>query len=63
VNASGGAGVQTGNLILKSGVEILVTGHVGPKAGQVLAGSTIRIIEDPIGTVGQAVQRIRQGES
>ena len=63
VDASSGAGVQTGSRVLNTGVEVLVTGHVGPKAGQVLAGSKIRIVEDSTGTVGEAVDRVRKGDS
>ena len=60
VDAASGAGVQTGTTVLNTGVEVLVTGHVGPKAGQVLAGGTIRIVEDSNGTVQEAVEKIRK---
>ncbi|MBU8870628.1 MAG: NifB/NifX family molybdenum-iron cluster-binding protein [Gemmatimonadales bacterium] len=62
VDAASGAGVQTGTMVLNAGVEVLVTGHVGPKAGQVVAGGKIRIVEDSTGTVGEAVERVRKGD-
>lgn len=56
VEATGGAGVQTANLVLGAGVEVLVTGHVGPKAAQAL-GDGLKIIESPGGTVAAAIEK------
>ena len=61
MEATGGAGVQTANLVLGTGAEILVTGHVGPKAAQALS-NRIKIVEESTGTVAAAVERIRKGD-
>lgn len=61
VEAAGGAGVATANMVLGTGAEVLVTGHVGPKAAQAL-GDRIKIIESPGGTVEAAVERVRKAD-
>ena len=43
LNATQGAGIQTAQNIINNGVEVLITGHVGPKAFRVLNSSNITI--------------------
>jgi predicted Fe-Mo cluster-binding NifX family protein len=39
-----GAGTSAARSVADAGVEVVVTGHVGPKAGQVLRAAGIRVL-------------------
>lgn len=54
VAASGGAGIQTAQLLADQGVQVVITGRVGPKAAQVLSQGEIEIYETNAGTVREA---------
>lgn len=58
-----GAGIQAAELIANSGAQVLLTGHVGPKAFQALNAAGIKIGID-LGniTVQEAVQRYNEGK-
>ncbi len=62
VSATHGAGVQAGQRVVDSGAQALLTGHVGPKAGQALAGSSVAVYSHAEGTVQQMLDRFRAGE-
>lgn len=58
-----GAGIQTAERIADAGVDVLLTGVVGPKAFQALDAAGIRIGQDLAGlTVGEAVERYKSGQ-
>ncbi len=42
--ASGGAGIQAGNMLLDKEADVLITGHLGPNAMEVLKNSKIKVI-------------------
>jgi predicted Fe-Mo cluster-binding NifX family protein len=48
--AAQGVGIKSGQLLTSKGVKILLTGHVGPKAEQVLRSAGIQIISGVSGT-------------
>ncbi len=53
-----GAGIQAVETIVRAGANVLLTGHVGPKALSALKAAGIAIREDHHGgTVRQAVER------
>jgi predicted Fe-Mo cluster-binding NifX family protein len=54
--APGGAGIQTAQFISDQGIEIVITGSVGPKAAQVLAQAEIKVHSTNAGTVREAIQ-------
>lgn len=58
----GGAGVNAAQLLIDEGVEVLVSGNVGPNAEQALKAGGVRIITGVSGTVKDVVENIRRGE-
>jgi predicted Fe-Mo cluster-binding NifX family protein len=61
VEAAQGAGVQAAQNIVARGAGVLLTGHCGPKAFQVLSEAGVQIYSGIEGTVLDAVQAWRQG--
>jgi predicted Fe-Mo cluster-binding NifX family protein len=61
VTLAHGAGPQSARLLHERGVEVLLTGRVGPNARQALEASGIQVVENISGTVREAVERYRQG--
>ena len=56
VEATQGAGVQAAQNVVNSGAKILLTGHCGPKAFEVLSAAGVMIYSGVEGTVQEAVQ-------
>lgn len=64
IQAAHGAGIQAGQNLLRTGAEILITGHVGPKAFQVLSAGKIRMYSftGASGTVQDAIAAFKAGK-
>jgi len=62
VQAAQGAGVQAAQSIVARGAGVLLTGHCGPKALQVLSTAGVQVFAGIEGTVLQAVQAWREGD-
>jgi predicted Fe-Mo cluster-binding NifX family protein len=60
--AMGGAGIQAGQAVAKSGAKALITGHVGPNAHRVLSSSSIDIYSGVSGKVRDALDKFKKGE-
>ncbi len=57
-----GAGVQAAMAIASAGAEVLITGHCGPKALEVLRAAGIRVYNGARGTVRQSIQAFLDGK-
>jgi predicted Fe-Mo cluster-binding NifX family protein len=62
LNAAQGAGIQAAQAASRLGVEVVITGHCGPKAFQALNAAGIRIVVGARGTVNEAVEGFKKGE-
>ncbi len=62
LNAAQGAGIQSAQNILREGIDVLITGNVGPKAFNVLSGSNVKIyLIDESVTVDEALKLLKSG--
>jgi predicted Fe-Mo cluster-binding NifX family protein len=61
VQAMGGAGVQSGKVVVEKGANVLLTGNVGPNAYQILQAAGIEIITGASGTVKEVIDRYISG--
>ena len=59
---SGGAGIQAAQTVAKAGVEIVVTGNMGPNAFQTLSAAGIMVFTGANGTVKEAIEKYKKGE-
>lgn len=58
---SGGAGIQSAQLMVSKNVEAVLTGHVGPNASQVLSPAGIKIYTGVTGKVTEAMALFKNG--
>jgi len=62
INAAHGAGIQSGQIMSEKGVEVVVTGSVGPNAFHTLSAAGIQILQSPVGSVQHAVELFNEGK-
>lgn len=62
VSASGGAGIQSAQLIANKGVNSLLTGSCGPNAFQTLQAAGVEVIVGVTGTIQEAVNKYKSGQ-
>ena len=58
----GGAGIQSGQLVVSKGVKAVLTGNVGPNAHQVLSAAGISVFTGVSGTVQEAIEGYKTGK-
>lgn len=57
-----GAGIQAARIVSGRGVEVVLTGNIGPNAFQVLSSAGIKVMTSVVGTVREAIERYQRGE-
>ena len=62
LNLAQGAGIQAGKTIIDNHVDVLISGHCGPKAHKVLQAGGVKILTGARGCVADAVSQYKKGE-
>ena len=62
LNAAQGAGIQAAETIAGQEVDVLLTGHCGPKAFRVLQAAGIKVYNTAAATVQEALDLFRQNK-
>jgi predicted Fe-Mo cluster-binding NifX family protein len=61
--AAHGAGINAASRVAGAGVQVVLTGRVGPKAYSVLAAGGVKIVSGNGGTVSEALQNFLSGKT
>ncbi|MDA0524344.1 NifB/NifX family molybdenum-iron cluster-binding protein [Methanococcoides alaskense] len=61
-SASGGAGIQAAQNISDKGIDILLTGSIGPNAFPILSAAGIRVMTGASGSVTDAISQYKEGQ-
>lgn len=62
IDAAGGAGIQTSQMVVDRGAEAVLTGNVGPNAYKVLDAAGIRVYTGASGTAAEALADFKSGK-
>jgi predicted Fe-Mo cluster-binding NifX family protein len=62
LSAAHGAGIQSAETVCKLGTNVVISGHVGPKAFAVLEAGGVRIYRSDSQPAAMAVQAFQRGE-
>ena len=58
---SGGAGIQAAQMVANSGVDAVITGHLGPNAADTLVAAGLKTYLGVSGTVWEALEQYKAG--
>ncbi len=62
VKAMQGAGIQSSQVIVDKKADVLLTGHCGPKAFEVLNKAGIKVVVGVEGKIPEAIEKLKNGE-
>jgi predicted Fe-Mo cluster-binding NifX family protein len=62
ITAAHGAGIQSAETVCRSGAEIVISGHVGPKAFTVLAAGGVTIYQCEARSARESVEAFQSGQ-
>lgn len=62
LNAAQGAGIQAAQLVANAGCGVLITGHCGPKAFNVLTAAGVKVYQAKAQTVMEALAQFKSGK-
>jgi predicted Fe-Mo cluster-binding NifX family protein len=62
IGASGGAGIQSAQLVANKGVDALITGQVGPNAFTTLQAAGIKILTGASGKVREVLEKYKNNQ-
>ena len=62
LNAAQGAGIQAAQNVVKSGAKVIISGHFGPKAFQVVQVAGLEVYSATDMTVADAIKRFEEGK-
>jgi predicted Fe-Mo cluster-binding NifX family protein len=62
LNAPGGAGIQAAQAMVNEGVNVVISGNMGPNAFQVLSAAGVKIATGAYGTVKDAIELYQAGK-
>ena len=57
-----GAGIQAAQVVASKGVNVVITGNVGPNAFQALSAAGIKVVTGAFGTVREVIEKYKRGE-
>ena len=60
--ASGGAGIKAAQQLIDEKVDVIITGHLGPNAYELIDKSGIKAYECKTTTINSVIQRLEKGE-
>jgi predicted Fe-Mo cluster-binding NifX family protein len=62
LNATSGAGIQAAQTIANKEIDVVITGHIGPNAFNVLSAAGIKTVTGASGLINDVVERYKRGE-
>jgi predicted Fe-Mo cluster-binding NifX family protein len=62
LNAAHGAGIQAAQTVVNKGVDVVITGNVGPNAFNVLSTTGVKVVTGASGTIRDAVLEYQSGK-